>query len=186
MAIEQRFDCRREALRRGIVAQVERVAGADEIRQRVAQCRRALIAQRGQLAVASEQFVQRHRRRRRPVADDHQPLAAQRMHMAEGFHRREQLMGILHAQQAGALDGGVIGGIQPQLAVEQQLLRRWLRPLLITRMGLLREALREAEKRRASLMFSRYSKMALVLLSRAKKSSRSSTSMSVLSPSAIK
>lgn len=95
-------------------------------------------------------------------------------------------MGILHAQQAGALDGGVIGGIQPQLAVEQQL-RRWLRPLLITRMGLLREALREAErKRRASLMFSRYSKMALVLLSRAKKSSRSSTSMSVLSPSAIK
>ena len=74
--------------------------------------------------------------------------------MAEGFHRREQLMGILHAQQAGALDGGVIGGIQPQLAVEQQL-RPWLRPLLITRMGLLREALREAEKRRASLMFSR-------------------------------
>ena len=32
-------------------------------------------------------------------------------------------------------------------------------------MGLLREALREAErKRRASLMFSRYSRMALVLL----------------------
>ena len=62
-------------------------------------------------------------------------------------------MGILHAQQAGALDGGVIGGIQPQLAVEQQL-RRWLRPLLITRMGLLREALREAEKAPRVMMFS--------------------------------
>ena len=30
-------------------------------------------------------------------------------------------MGILDAQQAGALDGGVIGGVKPQLAVEQQL-----------------------------------------------------------------
>ena len=119
VAVEQRFERRQVTLWRGVVAQVERVAGANEVRQRVAQRRQALLAQRRQLTVAAEQFVQGHRRRRRPVADDHQPFAAQRMHMAEGFHRREQLMGILDAQQAGALDGSVIGGVQPQLAVEQ-------------------------------------------------------------------
>ncbi|MNL67985.1 hypothetical protein D3C87_1926370 [compost metagenome] len=98
MAVEQRLDRRQIALRCCIVSQVNRVDGAYKVGQGVTQLRQDLVSQRRQLAVASQQFVQRHCRRCRTVADDHQPLSAQRMHMAQRFHCREQLVGILYAQ----------------------------------------------------------------------------------------
>ncbi len=39
---------------------------------------------------------QRQRSRGGTITDDHQPVTPQRPHMTQRFHRREELMGILH------------------------------------------------------------------------------------------
>lgn len=75
--------------------------------------------------------------------------------MAQCFDGGKKLVRILDSQQACALDGRIPRRSIPALVLS----KRWaagLRPLLITRIGLLREALRAAEtKRRASLNCSR-------------------------------
>ncbi|MNC49508.1 hypothetical protein D3C75_986910 [compost metagenome] len=121
MTVEQRFNRRQITLRCRVITQVYRVAGLDKFGQSLAKLRQDLVAQLRQLAITAQQLVQSHSGRCRTVADDHQPLAAQRVHMAQGLYCGEQLMGILHAQQTGALDSGIVGGIQPLLAVKQQL-----------------------------------------------------------------
>ncbi|MPN45061.1 hypothetical protein SDC9_192628 [bioreactor metagenome] len=80
-------------------------------RQSIAQFLAGLFTQHGELAVAGPKLIKRQRRRRGTVTDDHQPVTAQRTHMAERFHCGKELMGIFHAQQTGALNGGIPGRI---------------------------------------------------------------------------
>ena len=111
MAAQQDIQAVDIALRRSVIFQVERIAASDAFRQQRRQRRQRLFAQHGELAVARIEFVQRQRGRRGAVADDHQPVAAQRAHMAERFYGGEEFVSILHAQQAGALDCRIPGGV---------------------------------------------------------------------------
>lgn len=98
-------------LNAGIVTQIQRVGDLDMGRQSIAQFLAGLLTQHGQLAIAGPELIKRQRRRRGTVADDHQPVTAQRAHVTERFHCGKELMGIFHTQQTGSLDGGIPGGI---------------------------------------------------------------------------
>ena len=124
MAIQQHVQRFEVMLATGVIAEIQWVSDIHGFRQRLAEKSAGLFAESGKFAVAQPKLIQRQRSRRCAVTDNHDFLAAQWAHMAEGFHRREQFVSILNPQQTRALNSGVPGRIHTGIDVQQLLRRR--------------------------------------------------------------
>jgi hypothetical protein len=101
------------ALPGSIADDVDRVGARPGRRQHPVQLGHGLVGQRRQGPAQVDQVVDRHHPDAAAVGQDGQPLAVQAALVGDGLHRLEQLLQVVHPQDAGAAEGGVVDVVGP-------------------------------------------------------------------------
>ena len=97
-----------EVFRRGIAAQIHRIAPRQaDIQLGLEQRLAAILAQLGQLAAARHQLVDGQQGRAQPIGDDRQPITAQRLHAIQRLQRIEHVFAVIDAHHPGTREGNI-------------------------------------------------------------------------------